>query len=155
MNIGRRLKQQREAAGLDIKEVAHRVGKSYQYVWKIEEGVNEPPTWELLAKLARLYNCSVDSLLAIESEVQINYDEIVRDLLVIIRRLPKYRQRDLIALAEALEARSKKDNTEIENAVLQAIDSVGGIEVERLVLQLLDSLNASGDDNSSSGGLIE
>lgn len=54
MNIGRRLKQQRESAGLDIKEAAYRVGKSYQYIRQLEEGINEPPTWELLAKLARL-----------------------------------------------------------------------------------------------------
>jgi len=66
--MGDRLKQLRIAAGLEIKEVALRTGKTYQYIWKIEEGINEPPTWELLAKFSELYKCSVDSLLGLEGE---------------------------------------------------------------------------------------
>lgn len=122
MNIGRRLKQQREAAGLDIKEAAYRVGKSYQYIRQLEEGINEPPTWELLAKLARIYGSSTDSLLGLGDNMdgeQLN--EVLTELLRIVRALPEHRQRDLLELAELFKSRRVEDDTQAMTVILERV----------------------------------
>lgn len=145
--MGSRLKQLRIAAGLDIKEVALRTGKTYQYIWKIEEGVNEPPTWELLAKFADLYKCSVDSLLGLEGEElqRLTIDEGIEKLFAIIERLPKYRQRDLLDMAETFAARSTSDDREVEAAIFDRLNRTGGKEFSNLLLDFLDSIDDGGD----------
>lgn len=58
-----RLRKARERAGLTQGQVAEYTGIGKQYISKLERGANEPPTWELLAKLARQYRTSTDYLL--------------------------------------------------------------------------------------------
>lgn len=66
--IGDRLKEQRERAGLSLGQVAEYEATSAQYLWKLEKGENSPPTWPLLARLARRYRCSVDYLLGVTDD---------------------------------------------------------------------------------------
>lgn len=66
--IGDRLKEQRQRAGLTQAQAAELEGLSRQYIWKLEEGENEPPAWPLLVKLARRYQCSADYLLGLTDD---------------------------------------------------------------------------------------
>lgn len=66
--IGDRLKEQRQRAGLTQSQAAELEGLSRQYIWKLEEGENEPPAWPLLVKLARRYQCSADYLLGLTDD---------------------------------------------------------------------------------------
>jgi transcriptional regulator with XRE-family HTH domain len=68
MNVAERLRERRQAAGIDIKEAALRTKKSYQYIRQLEEGINNPPAWPLLGELAALYECSVDYLLGLTTD---------------------------------------------------------------------------------------
>ena len=66
--IGDRLKERRQRAGLTQSQAAELEGLSRQYIWKLEEGENEPPAWPLLVKLARRYQCSADYLLGLTDD---------------------------------------------------------------------------------------
>ena len=60
--LGKRIKELREQKGLLQKEIANLLGISQQAVARWENGQTEPDS-ETLAKLAEIFNCSVDYLL--------------------------------------------------------------------------------------------
>ncbi len=68
MEVAERITQQRHRLGLERKQAAHRIGIDYQYLYKLEEGVNKPPTWDTLVKLANGLQCSVDYLLGLTDD---------------------------------------------------------------------------------------
>lgn len=57
------LKEMRKRAGLTAKDVALKIGVSFQNVYNWENGSYFPPA-KRLQELAKLYGCSVDDLLA-------------------------------------------------------------------------------------------
>lgn len=61
--IGDRLKEQRQRAGLTQSQAAELEGLSRQYIWKLEEGENEPPAWPNVPgwKGCRLIRCAARS----------------------------------------------------------------------------------------------
>jgi transcriptional regulator with XRE-family HTH domain len=65
MKIGERLRQQRERLKLTLGQVAEYEDIGRQYLSKLELGINTPPTWPLLARLARRYHVSSDYLLGL------------------------------------------------------------------------------------------
>ena len=67
MSVGQRLRELRERAGLSLGQVAQYEEIGRQYLSKLELGVNNPPAWQLLAKLAQRYHTSADYLLGLES----------------------------------------------------------------------------------------
>jgi transcriptional regulator with XRE-family HTH domain len=64
-SIGGRLKEQRERAGLSLGQVGTYEGLTPQYLSGLEHGRNNPPTWDLLARLATRYECTTDYLLGL------------------------------------------------------------------------------------------
>ncbi len=66
--MAERITQQRHKLGLERKQAAHKIGIDYQYLYKLEEGVNKPPTWDTLIKLANGLQCSVDYLLGLTED---------------------------------------------------------------------------------------
>lgn len=64
-SIGDRLREQRERAGVSLGQVGTYEGLTPQYLSGLERGRNNPPTWDLLARLARRYGCTTDYLLGL------------------------------------------------------------------------------------------
>ena len=54
MSIGQRLREKRHDAGLTLGQVGEHEGITAQYLSDLERGKNQPNTWSLLARLARL-----------------------------------------------------------------------------------------------------
>src|SRR3972149_10451633 len=63
-SFGKRLKELRETAGLSQGELADKVGVSFTYLSKIENGVKPPPSEKGILKLAEALNCDKDDLMA-------------------------------------------------------------------------------------------
>lgn len=65
MTVGQRLREQRKRAKLSLGQVAEYEGIGLQYLSKLERGVNSPPAWVLLARLAVRYGTTTDYLLGL------------------------------------------------------------------------------------------
>ena len=48
--------------GLTLAELAHRVGCSVNYIWEIEKGKKNNPSFNLIAKIARELNVTIDEM---------------------------------------------------------------------------------------------
>lgn len=66
---GDRLKQERERRGLSQQELADRARSSQSQIWKYENGTSDP-TGDVLARMARELECSVDYLLGLVDDRQ-------------------------------------------------------------------------------------
>lgn len=126
MNTATRLKERRIKLDLKPKEVAHVIRKSEQYISQLENGVNNPPTWPLLADIARLYRCSADWILGLTDEVEskpkrdLSADE--RSILAIMGALPEHKKEEVIRLAEVvLEIHRKEEKDESEPSLFDKI----------------------------------
>lgn len=78
VNLGKYLKDKREAAGLSQKEVADRLGYTTpQFVSNWERGVSQPPL-KTLKKIGEMYKVSSDELF----NITLNYtiQEVTTDL---------------------------------------------------------------------------
>ena len=112
--MGSRLRERREHADLTLGQVAEYEQIGRQYLSKLELGVNEPPTWPLLAQLARRYNTSADYLLGLSDDPSPRRDEPlpepVRELLQLSVELPASRQEELLELAHVLYEAEQRAN---------------------------------------------
>jgi transcriptional regulator with XRE-family HTH domain len=68
MNVGERLREMREQAGLSLGQVGAYEGVTPQYLSQLEKGVRAPNVWPLLARLARRYKTSADYLLGLSDD---------------------------------------------------------------------------------------
>ena len=122
MTVGERLREQREALDLTLKQVASQEGITLQYLSKLERGINDPSVWHLLARLALRYGCSTDYLLGLTddpapagrtSEIEQVYERLsearradVLDLASnwLREESPAYQEETLIALIENIDS---------------------------------------------------
>lgn len=106
MDWGERLREQRERAGLSLGQVAEYEHVSRQYLSKLEVGTNEPPTWELLARLATRYRTTTDYLLGLTEDPSPRRGEPlpapVRELVELAQDMSPTRQQELLAHAHVL-----------------------------------------------------
>jgi len=106
MSVNERLRERRQTAGIEIKETALRLGTSYQYIWRLEEGINSPPAWPLIAGLAKLYDCSADYLLGLTDDPRPNANSPLstegRELLELVEGLSTRTRRQLLSMVQAL-----------------------------------------------------
>lgn len=106
--MGSRLRERREHIKLSLGQVAEYEQIGRQYLSKLELGVNEPPTWPLLAQLARRYNTSADYLLGLTDDPSPCRDEplpeVARDVIEIMLGLSEGRRAELLAHARVLDA---------------------------------------------------
>lgn len=65
--LGKRIRAAREHAGIGQAELAKAVGCSTTWMWKIEDG-RETPGLDLLRRIARELNVTLDSLACDESD---------------------------------------------------------------------------------------
>ena len=102
-----RLRERREAAGLSLGQVAEYEGKHKSQISKLETGYSDPPSWPLLAALARRYRTSTDYLLGLSDDPS---PATVRELpphgaevLEIMRELGPMQQMQLLRHAQVLQ----------------------------------------------------
>ena len=67
-DLGRRLRQTREARGLGQRELARRAGVTVSAVSEIESGVRPSPGVQILLRLARVLDVSADYLLGLDTD---------------------------------------------------------------------------------------
>ncbi|MBI2850852.1 MAG: helix-turn-helix domain-containing protein [Chloroflexi bacterium] len=68
-SFNKRLRELREKAGLSQNELASRVGISFTYLSKIENGVRPPPSEKVILKLAEALGCAKDDLMTLAGRV--------------------------------------------------------------------------------------
>jgi transcriptional regulator with XRE-family HTH domain len=131
---GDRLKEQRERAGLSMGQVEEYEGITRQYLWKLEKGENAPPTWPLLAALARRYQCSVDYLLGVVDEPMAHNGTLLSGAIIAmverIAELPGYTQAMMMEILDAVtrqEAAEREDRRRQWNDLMElTLKSVAG-----------------------------
>lgn len=148
-----RLREQRERAGLSLGQVAEYEHVSRQYLSKLEVGTNEPPTWDLLRRLARRYRTSVDYILGLTDDPVAKQGtplpEPVRETIELARDLSPGRQQELLAHAKVLsEAELQADLREYDRmmALIEALP--GGDQLAEEIEQAL-RLDATGDRSAA------
>lgn len=142
--IGDRLREQRTRAGLSLGQAGKYENTTAQYLSDLERGRNSPPTWDLLARLARRYRCSADYLLGLvehpngilPAPVLPSYGQDVLDLMA---RLSEPRRRELVAHAQVLidaEQQQEADLAQLRG-MLDTVEAVGGADALNAILEIL------------------
>lgn len=148
--ISRRLREFRDKYGLSQEGIA-KIGRMSQASWGNWE--REPlAAFESIVAIANHFGVSVDYLLGLTDDETPNrekIDETLADLISVIRKLPEYRQHDLLGLAKLFEEEKFKDYIHAQNVVLEHIRRIGGKEAEDLLIDLFDSI---GGGTKTSGG---
>jgi transcriptional regulator with XRE-family HTH domain len=107
----------------------------------------------IVAKLAGALGCSVDYLVGLTEDYRplpMNLTDALDDLVRVARKLPNYRQSDLLEIAKTFQNKNEMDDTRLMNTVLEKINELGGVEAESLILGLLESLRPPADDSGAS-----
>jgi len=95
-----RLRKLREGTGLSQAELAKRVGVSFTYLSKLENGVKPPPSQKIILKLAEALKCDKDELLTLAGKLPPDITRILRNQEI---------------LQSLREQRSQKHETSIPN----------------------------------------
>lgn len=144
MSTPDRLREQRKRVGLSLGQVAEYEGISKSYLSDLERGENAPPTWPLLAKLARRYRTNADYLLGNTNYLLPIEDRelspTVVEVMDIMSDLSPSRQEELLAHARVLaEAERDQDVREYDRMMALILALPGG---ETLASEIEDALRA-------------
>jgi transcriptional regulator with XRE-family HTH domain len=139
MNIAKRLRNARERAGLTQDQAALygklNVKDGGQYISKLERGKNNPPTWDHLAKLAKVYRTSTDYLLCLTDDWRSPENRTLpeggSELLEYLTQMSPRGRETVLAVVRVL-AESDQWWQEREGATLMAIGISNPGELERL-----------------------
>ena len=80
MELAEKLKLMRKKAGLTQKEVADKLGITYQSYGQYERGLRNPK-YESIQKIASALNCDISEVLTPDEEREMIIDELVENLL--------------------------------------------------------------------------
>lgn len=99
MTLGQAIRAIREQAGLSQKELAAAVGIDQSYLSMIESGKRPNPGTRILARLAQALQVSMDELAASAGFLprSSELDPLASQALSLFRRLPRWRQEDVVA----------------------------------------------------------
>lgn len=83
MEFGEHIRQAREALlatdrTFSLRQVAHRIGIEPAYLSKIERGVFQPPSEEVIVKLSEILGEDKDVLLALAGKLSSDLQQIIR-----------------------------------------------------------------------------
>lgn len=113
-DIGKRLRERRENAGLTQGQVAAYEGYDVNYISKLERGTNHPNVWPLLARLAERYRTTTDYILGLTDDPGPQRSEAlpapVREVVALALAWPEARQQELLAHAQVLDAARRAAN---------------------------------------------
>jgi transcriptional regulator with XRE-family HTH domain len=62
MRLANAIKKLRKLNGLTLEELADKVGCSKNYIWEIENGKKDNPSFNIIIKIADVLNVSIDQL---------------------------------------------------------------------------------------------
>lgn len=62
MSIGQELKRLRESKGLNLEGASLQIGITRQYLSMLEKGIRKSATFEIMVRIARVYEVSLDDL---------------------------------------------------------------------------------------------
>ena len=102
MSLGETIRAIRQQQGLSQKEVAAAAGIDQSYVSMIESGQRRNPGTRIVARLARVLDVSMDEL-AVRAGYLANAelgDALSQHAMRLFRRLPRWRQEDVLAQLE-------------------------------------------------------
>lgn len=68
MSLGSKLKELRIKKGVSLQAVADAVGASKPHIWELERGTSRNPSLELVTKLSKYFEVSVDHLAGITED---------------------------------------------------------------------------------------
>jgi transcriptional regulator with XRE-family HTH domain len=137
-----RLRERREHVGLTQGQVAQYEGITPQYLYKLEQGINSPPAWPLLARLARRYKCTVDYLLELTDNPNgyapaPELPSFGREVLEVMARLSEGRREELHQHALVLEDAERRERNERQAAVyLDQAEAMGADVLDALLTAL-------------------
>jgi XRE family transcriptional regulator, master regulator for biofilm formation len=83
--IGLRIRSLREEKGYSISELAKRAGISKSYLSQIERNLQVNPSLQLLSKLARTLDATLDDLIGVEHEEFHNNNQLDEDWAVLLK----------------------------------------------------------------------
>ena len=78
-SFGKGLRELREQAGLSQSQLADKVGISFTYLSKIENGVKPPPSEKVILKLAEALNCDKDDLMSSAGKLPSDIAQILKN----------------------------------------------------------------------------
>lgn len=118
MTVGQRLRDVRERAGLSLGQVAEYEDIGRQYLSKLELGVNNPPAWALLARLAQRYHTTTDYLLGLDAPAPEELSAAQRQAADLLAELPLALQPYALAALEAMVEEWKQAGAKLLAALL-------------------------------------
>jgi transcriptional regulator with XRE-family HTH domain len=132
MLIPGRLRERREHAKLTQGQVAQYEGITPQYLYKLEQGINSPPTWSLIAKLAQRYHCTTDYLLGLTDEPNgyapaPELPSFGREVLEVMERLSEGRREELHQHALVLDEAERRERNERQMAEAMGEEVLGAL----------------------------
>lgn len=78
LTMAERMTSLRRARDLTLEEVAERAGMSKSHVWETENGKANNPTIDTALRLARVFGCSLDYLIGVDSKTADLHPEAMR-----------------------------------------------------------------------------
>ena len=124
MTFGQRLRELRKAKGLTQRELADRVGISFTYLSKIENGAMQPPRGKTITDLANALDTDADELFGLAKKVPAQFLEHINpEVIKLIRALQDRNEQPVSALMRLYQrvaelevelARARKERGEKE-----------------------------------------
>lgn len=78
MDLKNRLKKLRMDKDASLQFVADSVGASKPHIWELEKGISKNPSLDLLKKLAKFYNVSIDYLAGVNNDLKDQDEELLQ-----------------------------------------------------------------------------
>jgi transcriptional regulator with XRE-family HTH domain len=99
MTLGQAIRAVRRQVGLSQKELAEAAGIDQSYLSMIEAGQRSNPGTRIMARLAQALQVSIDDLAARAGYLPLREqpDPLAEQALRLFRRLPRWRQEDVVA----------------------------------------------------------
>jgi transcriptional regulator with XRE-family HTH domain len=99
MTLGQAIRAVRRQVGLSQKELAEAAGIDQSYLSMIEAGQRSNPGTRIMARLAQALHVSIDDLAARAGYLPLREqpDPLAEQALRLFRRLPRWRQEDVVA----------------------------------------------------------
>ena len=112
VKFGAYVRQEREGREIGLREMAKMIGVSPTYLSKIERDEFAPPAEDKVRKIAEIFGCDIDELLALAGRVSSDLSEIIRErpreLAALLRTTKGLTADDVARLArEAGKAKNK------------------------------------------------
>jgi transcriptional regulator with XRE-family HTH domain len=156
--ISRRLQDLRNSNGYSQEGMAKIAGITQRTWgnWESEETL--PEQLKQLAAIARHFRTSADYLLGLSEDPTIHnltVNEVLAGLMVTAQKLPAYRQKDLLDLADLFARKKNSDNAYALDVIASMVMNSGGEEERRLLIALLDLLGFNFEGGTNNGMLAD